>query len=195
MKKKILTLALLAMSLVSFSGMAQNTTSNTSCTQTEKCCKAGKDMKGKKEGMKEKKNPYEGLTLTDAQKSKLQQLDEKRMAARRQKMEAMRANKDAQKGQKPDMEAMKAQRKAEKIEYLQEVKEIIGPDQYVVFLENFYVNGGQGGKKMVQGPRGQKPGFAHNKDGKKKGMKDRKQGQRGNGQRGAQGQQSQAAQS
>ncbi len=179
MKKKVLGLALMAMALVGFNGMAQNAQSTQSCkTQTE--CK-----KGNKKEAREAKNPYEGLNLTDAQKSKLAELDSKRMADRKAKMEARKSQKDAAKAEKKNMtdaekqaakQAKMEARKADKIEYLQEVKEIIGPDQYVVFLENFYVNGGQqgGGKAIKQGNRDGKKGMAHNKSGKDQRKGDRK---------------------
>ena len=174
MKKKVLGLALMAMALVGFNGMAQdNSRKNAQCckAQTE-CAKGGKGMK--KEA-REMKNPYEGLTLTDAQKSKLAELDSKRMADRKAKMEARKADVKGQKGERneADMKARMEARKADKMEYLEEVKAIIGPDQYVVFLENFYVNGGRnqnGGKAIRQGKDGHK-GMAHNK-----GMKDQRKG-------------------
>ncbi|MDE6510977.1 MAG: hypothetical protein K2L00_02620, partial [Muribaculaceae bacterium] len=58
----------------------------------------------------------------------------------------------------------------------QEVKAIIGPEQYVVFLENMYVNGGQqgGGKAIRQGHKGGRQGMAHNKGGKDSRKGDRK---------------------
>ncbi len=188
MKKKVLGLALMAMTLVGLNGMAQ--TSSQSCNtqnckaQTE-CTKANKGMK--KEA-REAKNPYEGLNLTDAQKSKLAELDSKRMADRKAKMEARKADSNSQKADKKNMtdaekqaakKAMMDARKADKIKYLQEVKEIIGPDQYVVFLENFYVNGGgqQGGKAIHQS-KGGKKGMAHNKSGKDQRKGDRKGGKR-----------------
>lgn len=174
MNKKVLGLALMAMALVGFNGMAQNNSQkNVQCckAQTE-CTKGGKGMK--KEA-REVKNPYEGLTLTDAQKSKLAELDSKRMADRKAKMEARKAEVKGQKGEKneADIKARMEARKADKLEYLKEVKAIIGPDQYVVFLENFYVNGGgnqNGGKAIRQGKDGHK-GMAHNK-----GMKGQRKG-------------------
>lgn len=169
MKKKVLGLALMAMALVGFNGMAQNNSQkNAQCckSQTE-CVKGGKGMK--KEA-REMKNPYEGLNLTDAQKNKLAELDSKRMADRKAKMEARKAEVKGQKNEKndADKQARMQARKADKMEYLKEVKAIIGPDQYVVFLENFYVNGG--------GNHGDKKAFRQGKDGKKdmahnKGMK------------------------
>lgn len=174
MKKKVLGLALMAMALVGFNGMAQNNSQkNSQCSKSQtECTKGGKDMKKEARTMK---NPYEGLTLTDAQKSKLAALDSKRMEARKAKMEA---RKDEVKGQKSQMsdadrKARMEARKADKMEYLKEVKAIIGPDQYVVFLENFYVNGGgnQGQKKvMMQGKDGKKD-MAHHK-----GMKGQRKG-------------------
>ncbi len=185
MKKKVLGLALMAMTLVGFNGMAQNqaqSCNSQSCKAQTECTKGSKGMK---KAAREAKNPYEGLNLTDAQKSKLAELDSKRMADRKAKMEARKADANGQKADKKNMtdaekqaakKAMMEARKADKIEYLQEVKEIIGPDQYVVFLENFYVNGGgqQGGKAIKQGQRDGKKGIAHNKGGKDQRKGDRK---------------------
>lgn len=195
MKKTVIGMALMAMALVGFNGMAQNTTQSCKAQTENSCCKQG-DKKGMKKEARGKMNPYEGLTLTEAQKGKLAELDAKQQAKRQAKMEARKA--DVQKGEAAKAEkknmtdaekqaakqAKMQARKAEKLEYLQEVKEIIGPDQYVVFLENFYVNGGQQGgpKAMKQGQKGGKKSFAQgqNKGGKgsKKGG-DRKGGQRG----------------
>ncbi|MDE6379810.1 MAG: hypothetical protein K2L11_04995 [Muribaculaceae bacterium] len=176
MKKKVLGLALMAIALVGMNGMAQNTQQcDKAQVENSKCCKGAK-----KEG-RAKLNPYEGLNLTEAQKSKLSELDSKRMAAHKAKMEARKAEATDQKADKSkthaDMKARMEARKADKMEYLKEVKAIIGPDQYVVFLENMYVNGGQQGscKAIKQGHKGGKQGMAHNKEGK---------GQRKGGQRG-----------
>ena len=183
MKKKVLGLALMAMALVGFNGMAQNNSQKNSqcCKAQTECTKGGKGMK--KEA-REMKNPYEGLTLTDAQKSKLAELDSKRMADRKAKMEARKAEVKGQKGERndADMKSRMEARKADKMEYLKEVKAIIGPDQYVVFLENFYVNGGgnhNGGKAIRQGKAGHK-GMAHNK-----GMKGHRKGGERKGNRNA----------
>ena len=174
MKKKVLGLALMAMALVGFNGMAQNNSQKNAqgCKAQTECTKGGKGMKKE---TREMKNPYEGLNLTDAQKSKLAELDSKRMADRKAKMEARKAEVKGQKSQRndADLKARMEARKADKLEYLKEVKAIIGPDQYVVFLENFYVNGGgnhNGGKAIRQGKDGHK-GMAHNK-----GMKGQRKG-------------------
>ncbi len=184
MKKRIFSVALLAMSLFAVNGVAQNPANNSNSTQIENV----KGKKMEKKGERAKKNPYEGLNLTDAQKAKLQQLDEKQAAQRKQQMEEMKAErkqqKEAQKADKQRNEqARKEARKAAKKEYLEEVKAIIGPDQYVVFLENFYINGGyQGGKQMKQAPRDGK-NFAKGKDMKGKKGEGRKDGKKGDRQK------------
>lgn len=182
MKKKILSIAILALSLVSFSGVAQNQNTDTETRRTENV----KGNRADKKDQRERKNPYEGLNLTDAQKAKLQQLDDSRRAQREQ-MKQQRKDEQSQ-----DKAAKMEARKASKRAYLDEVKAIIGPDQYVVFLENMYMNGGDalGGKAMHQ-RRGDKQGMAHNKDGKNDRQK------KGNGGRGDRGdsQQNRQAQS
>lgn len=157
MKKKILSIAILALSLVSFSGMAQTQNNTTETQRTENV----KGNRADKKDNRERKNPYEGLNLTDAQKAKLQQLDENRKAQREQMRQQRKDNQSQDKA--ANMEARRASKKA----YLDEVKAIIGPDQYVVFLENMYMNGGgdRGGKAMQQ-RRGDRQGMAHNKGGK-----------------------------
>ncbi|MDE6254608.1 MAG: hypothetical protein K2M39_00270 [Muribaculaceae bacterium] len=172
MKKKILSIALIAMSLVSFTGMAQNTNPESSINKEKVENVRGKkgDKKGDKKFDKKsdrksdkkcerkdgKKNPYAGLTLTEAQQQKLQQLDNNRKAARQQQKMARKENKMRTDSLK------KMERLAAKKSYLEEVKAIVGPDQYVVFLENYYINGNGGqGKAIKQGSRVDKKDFAH----------------------------------
>lgn len=157
MKKKILNIALIAMSLVSFNCIAQ-TVSNDNNVRIERV----KERRLDRQDRPSKRNPYEGLTLTDAQKTQLQQLDNRRREARRQQIE------NRQQGQQEDRASLRAARQASNKEYLEEVKAIVGPDQYVVFLENMYINGGnQSNDKAVrQGQRSDKHGFAHSRDGK-----------------------------
>ena len=64
MKKKILGLALIAMSVVTFSGMAQTTNKDNNVKK--------ENIKGKKADKQVRRNqvnPFEGLNLTDAQKT------------------------------------------------------------------------------------------------------------------------------
>lgn len=153
MKKRILAIAVVAMSLVGFTSMAQNNADNN----------AGKErteqMKGKKGGMKDHKarmNPFEGLNLTDAQKAQLQELGKKQMEARKQQAEQRKADKQRNK------ETLMQERRAQKKAFLDQVKAIVGPDQYVTFLENMALNNMSDpgkGKAFRQGPGNDKGSF------------------------------------
>ncbi|MDE7413335.1 MAG: hypothetical protein K2N05_06045 [Muribaculaceae bacterium] len=171
MKKKVLSIALIAMSLVSFSGLAQNPNSKSCNNADGTCIEKVKEKKGK-EFKKEKRNPFEGMNLTDAQKSQLEDLNAKRKAAKEAAKAEFKEQKQLMKNEKRAKDSLRmVQKRADKLNYLQEVKGIIGPDQYVVFLENYFVNGGgqKGPKMMKQG----KPGMAHHKgDRQKDGKKD-----------------------
>lgn len=218
----------MAMSLMAFNGMAQSTsnaasaankTENTQCANKECKGKKGDKQKGdrkdgKKMGQKNRQNPFEGLNLTEAQKTQLQQLDAKRKAEREKKMEARKAEKEQMKAKKQnaqmdkkDLAARKAEkqqndsiRKAARVadmrEYLVQVKEIIGPDNYVKFLENVYVSGGMKGDKAVrQVQKGGKQHMAQGKSGKGSKMgKAGKQGQNGKQGKDGKGRQNKQAQ-
>lgn len=133
MKKTVLGLAIAAMSFTAFGSMAQTTTCNNAaicnneqvCTANTACTKAECSL-------------FEGLNLTDTQKAQLQKLNADRKASREQLAKARKETKMR------DAQAARAERRASKKEYLEEVKAIIGPDQYVTFLENVYINGGNG---------------------------------------------------
>ena len=166
MRKKILILAVVAMTLLGANSFAQSTVNeNTKSANIE-------NVKGIKTDRKEaKKNPYEGLNLTEAQKNQLKQLDEKHAAQRKENAQARKAEK--QRGNSDRMAA----RKASKKQYLEEVKTIIGPEQYVVFLENFYINGNNhGDKSKMQASRHGNKKFVHSKTTKsRKGEKSKGQ--------------------
>lgn len=152
MKKNLFSIALLAMSLMAVPAMAKNnasanpsqqkecvSTCNPTCkaAKGKKAEKGNKAAKGKKEGRQAKSNfnPYSGLNLTEAQQSQLRQLDQSR---RSQRMEKAKVSKE----QRATADSVRmAQRVKAKREYLDGVKAIVGPDQYVIFLENMYING------------------------------------------------------
>lgn len=121
--------------MVSFSSFAQTPESASTCTVQEcaapqNCTKA---PAGARKAKAPKADPFAGLTLTDAQKAQLQQLKEKRATARADKQQARKA----------DIRRNDSTRMADRKQYLEEVKEIIGPDQYVMYLENIVINGPQ----------------------------------------------------
>ncbi len=136
MKKKILSLALVAMSFVTFSSMAQTATSTADGNKKERMCREKADCQQKRECC----NPFAGLNLSEAQQAKLN--DHRKT----EKLEAAKARKESK--QRLDSTRI-ADRRASKKAYLEEVKAIIGPDQYVMFLENFYVNGGNSNKTAM----------------------------------------------
>lgn len=74
---------------------------------------------------------FENLNLTDAQKQQLKALCEKQ-----------------QKSKKESKAERKADRKAAKKARLKAIKGILTPEQYVMFLENHFLNGG--GNKFAQ---------------------------------------------
>ena len=81
MKKKILGFALVAMSFVGFTAMAQTTPDPTAPRQENV-----REKKADKKERRQQVNPFEGMTLTDSQQAQLQQLDSKRQAGRAKKM-------------------------------------------------------------------------------------------------------------
>lgn len=159
MKKTVLGLAIAAMSFTAFGTMAQTTNNaancnnEQACTPNAPCTKADSVCTGGECAL------FEGLNLTDTQKAQLQTLNANRRIAREQLAKARKETKMR------DAQAARADRRASKKQYLEEVKAIIGPDQYVTFLENVYINGGNG-----QRP-GNKAAFAKENRGKAHAMR------------------------
>lgn len=140
MKKILFSIAILASSAVAF---AQSPTfpSTQSATQVEQtaCCKKDGKPAGKMERKKSGEcRAFEGITLTDDQKTKLNALRESKRGGK-----AVKGTSD--KSRKSDLtpeqrKQMMAERKAGRLEarksYLDGVKQILTPEQYVKFLEN-----------------------------------------------------------
>lgn len=76
---------------------------------------------------------FEGINLTDSQKSRIKEICETNRKSGKQDKQAIRAN--------------KIERKKN---FLENVKTVLTPEQYVAFLENNYINGGKvkAGKDM-----------------------------------------------
>ena len=141
MKKGILSIAVIAASLFSFSAIAQTPAKSADCCNTTaQCANPQTCPKDAKLCAKNAKacpalrpcaaDPFEGINLTDAQKAKLATLKEQRKA----KCEA------AGKAKKERFQQRDSMVKANKKEYLNGVKEVLTPEQYVVFLENIVVS-------------------------------------------------------
>lgn len=158
MKKKVLGLALIAISAFTFTSVAQ-TQANVKDNTAKEQCKGNK-----KQCDKQICNPFEGMNLSESQKEQLKKLNETRRAQRTEKAKAQKEQKNADRTKRAEA------RKAEKRAYLKDVKNIIGADNYVTYLENMVINGDKhkghkGHKAMRDGKKGNNKGF--NKDGKK----------------------------
>lgn len=147
MKKKILVSAVVALSMFGFSAMAQN--NNPASCEAQACEKVGcnktcdiKEFKGgpRCDFKRKKGDPFVGINLSDAQKAKLAELRTKQADKVKARVKAIKAEK-----QRNDSMRM-AERRESKRAYLEEVKEIIGPDNYVTYLENIVVEQGAPGR-------------------------------------------------
>lgn len=123
--KRILTIAIAAAALCGLPAAAQST-GQAQCTNTE-CTKTGcaKTECNKTDRHNRKHNPFEGITLTEQQKTALEGL--KPVKCERDGKEKTSAGK-----QRPD------HRQARR-DYINGVKNILSPDQYVIFLENMVI--------------------------------------------------------
>lgn len=170
MKKTILGLAFLTIFGTSFTAFAQQDKSK--CTNTEcvkKDCKGKKGDKAKKgdkklkDGARKQVDLFEGITLTEAQKTKIQDLN---TAAKVSRQENMKAAKESKESKADFMKAKKANRE----KYLKDMSQILTADQYVQYLQNYYLSTprqhkpmahkgrmghmGHKGHKDLKGPRG-----------------------------------------
>ncbi|MDE5786734.1 MAG: hypothetical protein K2H98_09395 [Duncaniella sp.] len=158
MKKTILSLAVLFATTFSFSTFAQAPAAeNAACGEKTECCQSAL---------------FEGITLTPDQQTKLQELNASRAKAAKEKKEAAKAERKAKGDNK----------KAARKDYLNSVKGVLTPEQYVIFLENAYVNApaklaqrdgkAHKGLKGDMKVRGDKKGnFDHHKKMQPKGQK------------------------
>ncbi|MCM1111430.1 MAG: hypothetical protein NC336_09485 [Clostridium sp.] len=159
MKKKILGIAILAISIFALPAMAQNPAGadNGQCPDQKNCPVCPDKKKGDR---KKAFNPFEGITLTDAQQQQVTRLEQNRKAARAEKAKQAREKKAVKDS------TMRQGRQTARRDYLNQMKSILTPDQYVVFLENIVVNQQP---QMGQGPKGSHGdrGQAQMRDGKK----------------------------
>lgn len=162
MKKTILGLAFLAIASVSFGAMAQDKKDKSECkdktecvAKDKKCCKGEKGDKARKAGkVKDGKKAaarqmalFEGVNLTTEQKGKLEALNSAVKVSRKEIKDKAKAARESGDTTFNVRQAQKDLRK----KYVEDLGEILGSDQMVVYLTNYYVNtgGNKGAKKMA----------------------------------------------
>lgn len=158
MKKIFLSIMLVGALLVSGTVYAQNQVEGTTGASVQKeNTQNGKDKKkaskAKKDGKKSdqksvtksnrpKYNPFDGIQLTDDQQKRLQVLRQGLgpVELTPEQKAKIKENSQLTPEQKQQLKKERNDKKMEaKKNYLNGVKEILTPDQYVVFLENVYL--------------------------------------------------------
>ena len=145
MKRKIFSLLFVAISTIMFSSYAQSHTSNDTTQTCNRCCKFDKKGQHHKMGYI---NPFEGIELSDTQKEQLKNIHQKH----RDKMKDFRNKKI-----EDDTCKMKSPKEIRR-QQLDEIKNILTPEQYLQYLENSVVN--QTGKHMSKPHK--RPHHKHN---------------------------------
>lgn len=182
MKKILFSILVAGATLISGTACAQNDTQSTGKVKTEQGMKAKKDKgdhKGDmKKGGRQVSDPFKGIELTADQQKQLQVLRQGIGPVMPQSYEKNDSIKKLTDDQKQKMRQERANKMMEtKKSYLGGVKQILTPDQYIVFLENVYLYGNsddlgnlQRGQNMKSqnGHKGFKKGEAK---GEKKGEK------------------------
>lgn len=99
---------------------------------------------------------FEGISLSDDQQQRLSALRNETKQKREQARAEYKKQDNAQKAQRDQIKAERRNDRTEaRKEYLSGVKEILTPQQYVVFLENSFVLS-DGGSRHGMGPKGHK---------------------------------------
>ena len=147
MKKTIVSMMMATALLFGSAAYAQTTTDGTTGASVQKenvkkGKKGGKEGKGKRGDRGQKFNPFDGVQLTDDQQQKLQVLRQGLgpVELTPEQEAKIPENPNLSPEQKKKLnEVRKNNMKENKKKYLNGVKEILTPDQYVIFLENCYL--------------------------------------------------------
>ena len=132
MKRTILSIAFVAVATLMLTAVANNNDANENLTQDKckkECCDNNKIKRGKHHKAR-MFNPFEGITLSDSQK---EQLKAKALERKANREEMMKAHSDENKKMRKQWSDMRKQ-------YLEDLKLILTPEQYVQYLENLALN-------------------------------------------------------
>lgn len=163
--KKLFVAAIAA--IISFGGM--NTFAQTEIQNPVQKEQTGKCTENKCNADKKQCNQkaFEGIQLTADQQTRINELNQKQA----QKMKEARAQ---MKDRKKEMKKQCAEsRKAAKREYLNEIKQILTPEQYVAYLENIALNQHHN-KAFMHNKNVRVKNHRHHRDGKACKMGDRR---------------------
>ncbi|MBD5358220.1 MAG: hypothetical protein HDR88_14715 [Bacteroides sp.] len=173
MKKVILSFALLTASALPLLAQTDNSTAtNSQDAKKEQLAKMAKSVHRMANAGPDK--AFEGIELTDEQKTKLNAISfANHSSADVKKGKDLKKEKDGEKQEKMTPEQMRqlreervAKQQEDRKTYLMQIKEILTPDQYIIFLENSYTLQDNGGRT----PMMNKGGMGMNKKGDVKGL-------------------------
>lgn len=125
MKRTILSIALVAVATLMLTAVANNNDANENLTHDKckkECCDNNKIKRGKHHKAR-MFNPFEGITLSDSQK---EQLKAKALERKANREEMMKAHSDENKKMRK--------------QYLEDLKIVLTPEQYMQYLENLALN-------------------------------------------------------
>lgn len=129
MKKTLMTVAVALSALVALPAAAQNPTNNSNSANTAQTCQTPGNCA---RGNQNRPDPYKGINLTPEQRTALDGIETSCRSERRQC-----CNRDARAERRQARREEAGQRRRN---YLDQVKGVLTPDQYVVFLENIVLS-------------------------------------------------------
>ncbi len=133
--KKIIVAAALAAGLLCTTGVsAKNPNARNLNRQVATCAQTADSCTGQRPDGAPRFNPFEGITLTTEQQTAIDNLQNQRRQARET------ARRDGRQERDQRQQAARENGQQERRDYLNQIKGILTPEQYVTFLENSFLN-------------------------------------------------------
>ncbi len=129
MKRRILSIAFVAISTILFTSVANDNKDNPNDKCKQECYK-GHKMKKSKHGKISRINPFEGIELSEAQKDQLKSLAIECKVERQKNAQDKNEKKATRHNEHKNMHK----------KYLEKMKQILDKEQYVQYLENIVIN-------------------------------------------------------